>query len=422
MAKVVLRMATSQSPMLNTPADQWGMRPSKIFWQRSFRSCLLAVSAGLLSATLAPTPTSAKEPWETRWEETIAKAKQEGKTVITGRRPEQWGPVMKVFTRKFGVKVEFTVGSSRELADRLLAERRAGRYTTDHVLFGTGTSSRVIIPHKLLIPILPELILPEVTDPSKWYKGRLWWTTADAAKKYYIQFATPAELADMRARYNTKKVSKAEYDSINSAWDFLDPRWKGRIVAFPPTFVRGGTTDFYIHPKIGRKWFVRFYKEMKPTFVQDEKLILDQLAFGAFDIGLFLGRGTDEEADALAKQGAPLGNFKDKVGKWKEGRRLNVGTGGQGFNIMDRAPHPNAARLLVNWWLSKEGQTAYHMHFGSSRVPYPTLREDVTEWGRTNPEQRRRPGEDFVITSELGVDFNAKMQELIELYQAIGAR
>ena len=59
------------------------------------------------------------------------------------------------------------------------------------------------------------------------------------------------------------------------------------------------------------------------------------------------------------------------------------------LGVFDRAPHPNAAKLFVNWWLTKEGQTAYHELASSS--PPPSLRDDVPP-GATLELERRDPG------------------------------
>ena len=72
------------------------------------------------------------------------------------------------------------------------------------------------------------------------------------------------------------------------------------------------------------------------------------------------------------------------------------------------APNPNAAKLWVNWWLTKEAQTL--MHTLSEADVEPTLREDVTDWGRTLEEDRKVPGRSYYFfTSD--PEFVAKRAE-----------
>ena len=84
---------------------------------------------------------------------------------------------------------------------------------------------------------------------------------------------------------------------------------------------------------------------------------------------------------------------------------------------MDPAPHPNAARVLVNWLLSKEGQTTMHTHF-LLRTPYPTLREDVTEMGRVALQDQRRPGRKYLVVEQLPeYDIEKTSARIRALYQ-----
>jgi len=60
----------------------------------------------------------------------------------------------------------------------------------------------------------------------------------------------------------------------------------------------------------------------------------------------------------------------------KEGMYVTTGYGG--LMTLKNAPHPNATRLFVNWFLSKEGQEVYTAGMGE-----PTRRLDVdTAWLR----------------------------------------
>ena len=377
-------------------------------------------------ATEVPEPTATstppKEAWEIEWEETVAKAKEEGSLVMAVAAP-RWNPFLPIFEDKFGIKVEVLAGSSREQANRILAERRAGRYEVDHMSPGSSVIRDILIPNDMLKPILPELILPEVKDPSNWYQGRLWWSAADPEGKYHMQFATAADpIADLQSFVNTNNVTPAEYDSINSVWDYLDPRFKGKIVAFHP---ETGTSGPYrvgaFHPQIGLEWFERFFKEMEPVFIGDTRLIVDQLGLGAFDLAVLLASGSFGDVTEFKNQGGPVRGFWEKGSAWKEGGYFNYGSSNRAISIFDPNPHPNAARVMVNWLMSQEGQTQMHLHFaeGTRRYPRPTLRVDVDEWGLTHPEERRVPGVEYYWIEGLPeFDLDASSARIVELYQA----
>jgi ABC-type Fe3+ transport system substrate-binding protein len=41
---------------------------------------------------------------------------------------------------------------------------------------------------------------------------------------------------------------------------------------------------------------------------------------------------------------------------WKEGASFS--TGGGSLSLLNQAPHPNAAKVFINWFLSRKGQMA----------------------------------------------------------------
>lgn len=46
--------------------------------------------------------------------------------------------------------------------------------------------------------------------------------------------------------------------------------------------------------------------------------------------------------------------------RWKEGESLT--TGGGSISLIKGAPHPNAAKVFINWFLSRKGQIALQKH------------------------------------------------------------
>ena len=58
------------------------------------------------------------------------------------------------------------------------------------------------------------------------------------------------------------------------------------------------------------------------------------------------------------------------------------------ISVIKPAPHPNAAKLFLNWLLSREGQIAWQ-----EETKYASLRMDVP---KTNLVLAPRPGKDYV--------------------------
>jgi ABC-type Fe3+ transport system substrate-binding protein len=351
------------------------------------------------AALAAPAP--AGKPggqWKIEWEKLIKAAQAEGKVVTEGFRRGEWARVFDVFTKKYGIKVVMSAGSLEEA--RLMLERKAGRFTVDAVTAGGGTIRRVLVGQNLLEPVMAKFILPEVKDPSKWYQGRYWWTDGDRRCGCAMAFGADVSMGGgSPIFYNTRNVTQKDLDALNSMWDFLAPRWKGKIVTWAPPNAAGAWNRLWFHPEVGEVWVRRFMSETKPRFYTEERLMHDQLLSGAADILVVGSRGRGDLFKAI-DAGAPVGVLDDlKFKTWKESGEMTL-RGSDGFmGILKNAPNPNAARLLANWLYTKEGQTALHMHHQG--VPTPTLREDVTEWGNTDPKARRIPGKKYLILNEL---------------------
>jgi ABC-type Fe3+ transport system substrate-binding protein len=61
---------------------------------------------------------------------------------------------------------------------------------------------------------------------------------------------------------------------------------------------------------------------------------------------------------------------------WKETPAIDSGSNGT-IALMNRAPHPNAAGVFVNWLLSREGQTAFQKIMNSPDVRMESMRVDI---------------------------------------------
>ena len=188
------------------------------------------------------------------------------------------------------------------------------------------------------------MVLPEVLDQSKWFEGRHYF--ADKEGKYLLKYALNP---GVDVSYNTKLVNP---DSIKSYWDLLDAKWKGKIVAYDPR-ARGSRlfSYFYYNPELGPRYLRRLFSEMDLTASRDRRQMTDWLAAGKFAIALRTAPDASNLDDAKT-QGLPVnwftpGHFKEAVG---------ISGGPAHVGVVNRAPHPNAAKLFINWFLSREGQ------------------------------------------------------------------
>ena len=332
------------------------------------------------------------------WDETLAAAKKEGKLVVVlgGAASRNYRPVFKFFEDKFGIRTVVSTGSGRGQANRLLAERGARRYEVDIIMTGGTTGNQRLVPNGVPDPIGPELFLPEVVDKSLWYQGKHYYS--DPEEKYIFSFSGGADLTPVAMRFNTDKLPIKEAKKIDSVWTFLDKkRFTGQIVALPPTIAGAGGTYFtvQVHPDLGEKYLRRFFDpELDVKFIQDYRQVADGVARGKYTMAIFVGSG-GRDIDRLGKQGLPVANFGQIIGKPVKERPTLQGTGSSNsIMVVNRRPHPNATRLFLNWLLSKEGQTVIHTK--SARAADQSFRIDVTEMDKVIPAEMRRPGVEYL--------------------------
>jgi len=277
------------------------------------------------------------------WDELVKAAKKEGKVSVKGPpgakvRRALTGGFEKAFP---GIRVEYGGGRGGELAAKIIRERRAGIYTTDVWMGGFGTQLSLLRPQGVQDPIRPALILPEVKDPKNWKDNRL--EFADNDGKYAFVFVNQSGSI---LGYNTDLVKPK--DVPKSIKDLLDPKWKGKIIATDPTASGPGRATFtWLYKDMGPE-FIRALGKQKIVFTRDRRSQVEQVARGAYMIGLGV---SNVDAKPFIDAGAA---FKI-VWHLKEGSYASASYGG--LALVNRAPHPNAAKVYINWVLGKEGQT-----------------------------------------------------------------
>src|SRR5262249_3243814 len=145
-------------------------------------------------------------------------------------------------------------------------------------------------------PVRPALLLPEVTDQSKWLDGHLWWSDKDDQKLLRLSLVVFG--------YVVVNPSAVDPASIKSWDDLMDPRFAGKIVS--PVVTRpgpGAGTASYLWIRLGEEKFRRLYVDQKITYVDDARQAAEAVARGTYPVGL----GVDSSAiEPLRRQGIKL--------------------------------------------------------------------------------------------------------------------
>jgi ABC-type Fe3+ transport system substrate-binding protein len=324
-----------------------------------------------------------KPAWQAQWEQVLAAAKKEGQVTVYISGYEE---VLPAFEKEYpDIKLVAVTGRGSQLAQRMIAERRGDKFLADVFSSGGVTTHGQLYKAKVLDPIKPALLLPEVTHPAGWYQNKHHY--ADPEGQYVFSYVGSATYGSVS--YNTTLVDVKEFKSY---WDLLNPKWKGKVAARDiraPGPGSGNARFFYYHPDLGPSFIRKLFGEMDVTLFRDYRQGPDWLAVGKYAICFFC------DVDVSKQQGLPVDSFGPGIFKEGGGLVQQFGT----VTLVNRAPHPNAARVFVNWLLSRRGQIALQKSLVASESPPDSLRVDIPK-DDVPVHARRLEGVTYIDTSK----------------------
>lgn len=318
---------------------------TKTIGKSALRFGLALVAALLMGASIAGSQTSSGNP---PWENVLGAAKKEGKIVVFGPAGEAIrSALMESFRKSFpDIVFEYVGGRAAEQAMRIRAERDGGVFSVD-VFIGGSVTMLELGADGALEPIEPALFLPEVRNPSYWRDGRFEFT--NPSTRYTIVFSSQPNPPVI---YHPKQVNVGEIDEL---YELLNPKWKGRVLINDPLPAGpAGSLFRWMWRTLGPDKATDFFRKIRAqagAVDRDQRREIEWVAQGKF---AWLLGPNNSMVFPLAQRGLKFGvlpEFKD-YGTY-------IGTGSGCLALMKRAPHGNAARLFVNWFLSRDAQTTW---------------------------------------------------------------
>jgi len=264
----------------------------------------------------------------------LAAAKKEGKIRIRLQMSDQeFAGVQKAFAARYsGIEIEYVRGIGRERAIAPLIAFKAGNYIADIVTayesaiedYRTANALEKIDDLPAYANLWPEMQTKERTD------------AADKLNYWCVG-------------YSKDRVKDSE---LPQTWDDVvnNPRWKGKIGVY-------NVSESWVpqlNAAFGEKWTTDWLRKL--TFDQKAQYRKETLAatskmlsIGEFDIFTAV---MDYIMDRDARKGVPVG------AKCVEPIPASAGY----IGIFKNSPRAHAAKLFINWYLSKEGQIAAYHH------------------------------------------------------------
>jgi iron(III) transport system substrate-binding protein len=325
---------------------------------------LLAACARSAATTGSAPGTPSADGSQSEWAQIVEAAKREGQVSLLGQTGE---PVFEALAYAFEraypeIRVDYNGMIGAQMVTKVLTERAAGVHSVDVVVHGTTSVINGLLPEAAIDPIIPALMGPD-NDPSKWRGGA--YEFADEEGKYALLFLGGLKIPLV---YNPSLVQPGE---ITSYRDLLDPKWKGKIAMLDPRVAGAGLASsifMFTSPELGKDYLAALFKQ-DVVITKDDRQLTDWIARGQYPIGL---ASNDFTALDMKARGVPIESLPAHA--VKEGTYVTAAWGS--VALLKQAPHPNAARVYLNWLLSKEGQEGVAQASG-----YPSRRLETSKAG-----------------------------------------
>jgi iron(III) transport system substrate-binding protein len=279
-----------------------------------------------LAAAGHPRPAAAQAA-DAEWRKVVEAAKKEGKVVVyngavgTPALPK----VLAAFEAKYGVRTELLEARASELRERIRTEQAAGKVLGDVSHNGSTTTALQLAEGTFVrygsLPSAGRPVAPFKADGTR-------------VPIYVIQYGILV---------NTEMVKPGE--EPRSWKDLLHPRWKGKILSDDMRALGGGAVFFMVTTqKFGKEYHERLAAQ-QPHMNRELRGNYPRIARGEYPV-----YAPFTLPDSLDLKGLPV-----KAILPEEGSPYVRFDGA----IFKGAPRPNAARLLLDFFLSDEAQLVY---------------------------------------------------------------
>ncbi len=329
------------------------------------------------------------------WAKIVATAKKEGAVVVSATSSEVMRQVLVTFEKDYpDIKLEYHSMAGRDFRARAEKERTVGQYLWDLRIGGTDASTYQWKSKHVLDPIRPLMLLPEVADNKKWIGG-ISSLFGDKERKYVLHFTT--------SLFGGVVVDRdvIPEQALRTAYDLIDPRWKGKIVMQDPR--SGGSGNQALAAfimKYGEPFGRALMAKQNLVISDNKRQMAEWVVRKRYPIAI--GMGSDDTIAQFQKQGLGL-NLTTVSG--------DDAIGGDTVVLMNRAPHPNAAKVYVNWLLSQKTQEklAQQGQLNSRRTDVkpgdPALAPDPKRLNQYLPMSNEEAVEAKQIAQKLGKEF-----------------
>lgn len=237
-------------------------------------------------------------------------------------------PIVAAFQKKYpGIKIRYSRANSSNTAIKILSEARANRIVGS--VFDGTSNAEPLKEAGLVVKWTPKGV---AAYPAEYRDPEGYWSAT------HLYFMAPC--------YNTSMVSKK--DAPKTFEDLLDPKWKGKMAWSLSSSTSGGAgfignVLFAMGEKKGMAYLRKLAKQKIIPVSASARKVLDQAIGGEYPIAL---QAFNHHTVISSKKGAPVDWIKMEP----------VTNSLAAIGLIKGGPHPNAAKLLIEFMLSVDGQ------------------------------------------------------------------
>jgi len=371
---------------------------------RSYAGLWPAVALVLLTVSAV-----AEEPWQAEWNRVLGAAQKEGTVVVSGPPGEiQRQAIVSAWAKAYpGIALQYTAARGSQVLSKVVRERGSGLFNWDVVLASTDPTVFTLIPISALAPLRDALIDPGLANDETWIGGFQAGFVDDAGKFFY----SPTGKGGLSLGFvNRDCLSK---ETISKADDLKKPELFGKIAWYDPMQPgTGSRSTWLLTTGLGEDWLKDLFKGHGITFAHDYRQMTEWLVNCTKPVAIGV---PNDVLTQMQRQGIGT-HVEELTGRAYFGDPA-PGWGGANEDIgwYNNAPHPNAAKIFVNWYLSKDFQQQYADAYETNS------RRADTKPGDPDPNHALRGGVTYECRSnEAAIRKLQALQERIKSWGVLG--
>ncbi|MFC1919206.1 ABC transporter substrate-binding protein [Chloroflexota bacterium] len=304
-------------------------------------ACAQQATTETVTVTGSPTTvTTTATPTPSEWDKVVAAAIEEGELVVySSTISGEFGrKVTKAFEAAYpGIKLQALPAGAGANQEKIIAEYQANKPVADAVEGGYTLAFADLTKGGYTQPWGD---LPSLADREAFKADPL----LDEDGYNIVAWAT----LPMYIIVNNDLVTPEEEPKTYQ--ELIDPKWKGKIMLHDPTTAGGGSYLLATWVDVGivdTDWLHKLAENdvvLQGSYDEDvARVARGEIPISLLGVGAIVGK--------YIAEGAPI-----RISVIAQERGLVVGI--QTLALLEKARHPNAAKVFLNWLLSPEGAEA----------------------------------------------------------------